>query len=85
VVVRPRTLEAVWDKRPTSLVPLVDLDRELVLVPLLVQVPQRSMPLAVCSQVRVAPSAALPTRDLVSLVPTVFSLFPREFDQRLLG
>jgi hypothetical protein len=34
VLVPQRTLEAVWELQPTCLVPLVDLDRELVLEPL---------------------------------------------------
>jgi hypothetical protein len=43
VLVQPRTLQAVWEVQPTYLVPLVDLDRELALVPLVVQVLQWPM------------------------------------------
>jgi hypothetical protein len=52
-------------------VPLVDLVRELVLVPLLVQVPRSSILLTVSSLVKVTPPAASTTRDLVSLVLAV--------------
>jgi hypothetical protein len=76
VVVRPRTLEAVWEVGPTYLVPLVDLDRELPLVSLLLQVAQSSIPLMASSLLRVAPLATSTTRHLVSLAPPQLPIFP---------
>ena len=68
VVVRPLTLEAVAEVRPTSLVPPVDLDRELVQVQPLAEVLPRWIPFTVNSLVWVPLAVTSTTWDLVFLV-----------------
>jgi hypothetical protein len=56
VLARPRAREAVRHLEPTTLVPLVELEQELSLVPLMGQVPRRTMSRLVLSSMVQVPS-----------------------------